>query len=383
MNAKYLIIGSGIAGLSAAEQIRKNDADGSILIVSKESMPTYYRIKLTEAIASGQGREELAVKKDDFYEKNAIELKLNSEVESVDFEKKVAHLKGGEEIGYEKLLFATGANPFIPPYEGAGKKNIFSVRTIEDLEELNAAKSEIHSILVVGGGLLGLEAAYSLLKCGLEVYVCEFAPTLLVRQLDEASGKLLQEKLEKEGLKIRTGASIKEALGDGKVEGALMTDGSTLDVDAVLFSVGVRSEFSAAKGLETERGIVVDESLHASAPDVWAAGDCAQVHGMTMGLWTASLEMGKIAGDNMTGKDAKYDRPKLFTNLRIGNVKVFSAGSHDGEMWEKPIDKGFVKLFFNDGVMIGGILYGNTAKMGVVKRLIDERASKEAATSEF
>lgn len=377
----YLIIGSGIAGLSAAKEIRKKDPQGRIVMVSKETQAPYYRTKLTKAIASGETPEQLLLEKESFYRDQSIELRLDTKVESIDFDKNQVSLEGGEVLSYNKLLIASGATPFVPGYESDDQKNIFKMRTMEDLLALREALPEITTALVVGGGLLGLEAAQALHEKGVKVHVVEFADYLLVRQLDADTAQRLEKALEDHGFVLHTKNSLQKVEGDGKVQRVILADGTSFDADAVLFSVGVRSDVSLSfDTLEVNRGLVVDESLKTKRDNVWVAGDSAEVHGMTMGLWTASLEMGRIAGDNMTGGSATYDRPKLFTKLDIGDIKLFSAGFHDGDdLWVQEEGEALEKLFFKEGRVIGGILYQNTKKMATINKLIDERTPKAEA----
>lgn len=381
----YVIIGSGIAGLSAAKAIRKNDTEGKITMLTKEQVAPYYRTKLTKAISSGETKEQLLVEKEGFYEENNIELRLSTAVDKVDYKNNKVLLENGEEVAYDKLLIASGASPFVPPFESENQQNIFKMRTIEDLEELRRALPEIKTALVVGGGLLGLEAAQALHEKGVEVHIVEFADYLLVRQLDADTAKVLEDALTKEGFILHTKNSLKKVDGDGKVERVIMTDGTSFDCQAVLFSVGVRSDLSlACETLEQNRGLVVNNELKSNQDNVWVAGDCAEVSGMTMGLWTASMDMGKIAGENMTGGMSSYDTPKLFTNLMIGDIKLFSAGFNDSEdVWSEEADGAIKKLFFKDGVIIGGILYKDTKKMGTINKLLAEKASKEEAIEQM
>lgn len=387
MTIDYLIIGTGIAGVSAAKTIRKRDGEGRIVMVSNETMKPYYRIKLTKAISKDLTAEDLLLDKEGFYEENRIELILNKQVESVDYEGKRVILEDGESLAYKKLLLATGATPFIPPHEGGSMENVFSMRRMEDYLAVQKAlnSGEIKTILVVGGGLLGLEAAYAFLEKGFEVHVGEFSDHLLTRQLDTESSIALEKALAEEGLKIHIGSTLKENVGDKKVEKVRMTGGEEFDCQLVLFSVGVRSDIRlAGETLAKEKGIVVNEKLETGMEGVWAAGDNAQINGMTMGLWTAAKEMGEIAGENMAGGEALYSTPKLFTNLQLGNIKLFSAGSHDGDdMFVQHDGENYVKLFFKENKTIGGILGGKVSKMGLVKDLIAEGAEKETAEEAF
>lgn len=384
METKYLIIGSGIAALQAAKGIRKKDPEATLTLVSKEEHVPYYRFRLTEAIASDASLEELLVEKPSFYEENRIRILLRTTVTHVDYEKNEAQLAGGDSIFYEKLLLAVGSQPFIPKYEGRHKENLFSVRTYRDIERLREKMDSLPCILVVGGGLLGLEAAHSLLQKGLEVHICEFGPRLLAKQVNEKISAQLQADLEKEGFLIHTGATLQEAGGFNRVEQVTLTDGQTFPCDAVLFSVGVRAQTDLAKGLDVNRGICTNEKLETSRPNVWAAGDCAEVNGASYGLWTASMQMGKIAGENMTGGSETYENPQLFTKLQIGEVQVFSAGSYEGdEVWEKTVDGTQVQIFYKEGTIIGGILYGSTAKMGKVRKLIGTQTPQNELAEVF
>lgn len=383
---KYVILGAGIAGLEAAKAIRKNDQDADISLISAEKEATYYRIKLTHALETEEKATDLAVEKEDFYRKNKIDLILDCHIKEIDFDKKVLISDDGRNFAYDKLLMATGSSPFIPPFEGKMLENMTAIRTIEDVENLRDSYPLLKKILVVGGGLLGLEAAYALHDKGFEVQVAEFSDRLLVRQLDPETADLLKKRLSDLGLKIHLGASLKKPLGDKKVEGALLTDGSELSCDAIVFSVGIRSNIElAGQGLDTNRGIIVDKKLQTGRRDVWAAGDVAEINGMTMGLWTAAMEMGKIVGANMTGGREEYSSPMLFTNLRIGDIKIFSIGSRDGEMVKiEGKDSSFAKLFFDEEEkFIGAILYENTRPMTKLKKAYKEAMNKRDLLETF
>ncbi|WP_071705764.1 NAD(P)/FAD-dependent oxidoreductase [Murdochiella vaginalis] len=377
----YVIIGGSAAGYFAARQIRKNDAEGEITIISAENMAPYFRIRLTEAMGTGEKTENLLLQKPAFYAEQNIKLLLGKTVSSVDYEKQEVVFAEGDRLHYDKLLLATGAHPFIPPYEGGKLEGVTSIRTAEDLDTLRAYYPQIRRVLVVGGGLLGLEAAYALRQQNFEVHVCEFAEYLLIRQLDKETGELVRKSLEtKEDLHIHVGASLKAVHGENKVTSVTLTNGEKLDCDAVVFSVGVRSNTAlAGETLQKDKGIVVNDRMETSEANVWAAGDVAELNGRTMGLWSAAMEMGKVAGDTMSGKEAHYDSPLLFTNLQIGAVKLFSAGSHDGEMlYKEGTDGSFSKFFFDaEEKMIGAILYQDTKLTGKAKAWIKNRTPKK------
>ncbi len=374
--AKYLIIGNGIAGHSASTEIRKADAEGSILILSREPHHTYYRLKLTEMIAHPIEDKDLFITTSEKAQENKIEIALDTVVSTIDTKEKTVRAEDGREWKYEKLLLATGAGPFIPPTKGEDKENVLSIRTLDDIRDLERRFASAERIVVVGGGLLGLEAAWALHEIGKRVDVVEMAPWLLPRQLDEPSSAKLMASLAEAGLKIHTGASVAEIVGDGTVEGVMLNDETLLPADGVLFNIGVRPNTSLAgdAGIAVGRGIQVDDHMKTEQDDVYAAGDCIELGGMVFGLWTQSNAQGKVAGKNMSGGDAAYDRPKLFSNLKLGDIQLFSSGDVQNfdEVREYQNDTdSFKKFFFKDGKVVGGILYGNTKDMGKVNQMID------------
>lgn len=371
---KYLIVGNGIAGLSAAKEIRGKDKDGSILIISSESYLTYYRVRLTEALEKGLEKEELIVNDRDWYKKNNIDIRLETKVTRIEEDEDRIVLENGEEISYEKLLLATGGKPFTPPIKGKEKEGVFTLRTLEDLESIREYIGDKKDIIVIGGGLLGLEAAWALKEQGKNVTVVEFAPYLLPRQLDEELGKKLEERLKAEGLDIFVPALTKEIKGDERVESIELDIGKTLKADAVIISTGIRANIDILEGssIGTNKGIVVDENLRTNQDNIFAAGDAAEFKDSIAGLWTTSMEQGKIAGLNMTGESLEYTGIKPFTRLSLKDIKIFSAGdigSYDDLKIEEK-EENYKKIFTRDNKIIGGILFGDLKEMNSFKKSI-------------
>nr|WP_300006150.1 FAD-dependent oxidoreductase [Tissierella sp.] len=371
---KYLIVGNGIAGLSAAKEIRGKDKDGSILIISSESYLTYYRVRLTEALEKGLEKEELIVNDRDWYKKNNIDIRLETKVTRIEEDEDRIVLENGEEISYEKLLLATGGKPFTPPIKGKEKEGVFTLRTLEDLESIREYIGDKKDIIVIGGGLLGLEAAWALKEQGKNVTVVEFAPYLLPRQLDEELGKKLEERLKAEGLDIFVPALTKEIKGDERVESIELDIGKTLKADAVIISTGIRANIDILEGssIGTNKGIVVDENLRTNQDNIFAAGDAAEFKDSIAGLWTTSMEQGKIAGLNMTGESLEYAGIKPFTRLSLKDIKIFSAGdigSYDDLKIEEK-EENYKKIFTRDNKIIGGILFGDLKEMNSFKKSI-------------
>ena len=372
----YLIIGNGIAGLSATEEIRKKDKDATILIVSEEKSSTYWRTRLSHLISQEFEKDDLFVKKQPWYDERKIDEKLESCIEKIDFDKNVAILCDGEEIEYGKLLLATGASPFVPPITNINSKGVFAIRTITDLMNFKDYVKDKKKVVVIGGGILGLEAAHSALLLEKDVTVIESFDYLLSRQLDRELSEKLEKELNDMGIKTFTGKFTEEILAEnGIVKGVKLADGTETAADAIMVQAGIRSNIDIAKnsGLDTERGIIVDDSLKTKYDNVYAAGDCAQIGDFTIGLWTSSQEMGKIAGNNMAGDKQMYEKPKPFSTLTIGDIKIFSAGMNSGEGVEEvksEKDGNIYKLFKLHDKYVGGILWGDIKYQNDIKDIV-------------
>lgn len=371
----YLIIGNGIAGLSAAEEIRKNDEQATIGIVSEERAHTYWRTRLSDLICKDFDKDSILVKSDKWYEDKNIQERLGVRIEKI--EKDKAILEDGEEIEFKKLLIATGSHAFIPPIKNINSKGVFAIRDANDLVDFKTYVADKKKLAVIGGGILGLEAAYSAAQLGLEILVIESFDYLLGRQLDKDLSKKLEKSLNDMGIKTLTGKNTEEVITeDGHVTGLILSDGSKIEADAIMVQAGVRSntEIAEKSGIKTDRGILVDESLRTlDFENIFAAGDVAQINDFTIGLWTASMEMGKIAGANMAGADKTYERPKAFSSLLIGDIKIFSAGMNSGEGVEElkeEKDGKIYKLFKKDGNFVGGILAGDIKYQMDVKKIV-------------
>lgn len=387
---KYLIIGNGIAGLAAAREIRTNDKDGSIVMVSNEPTLTYYRVKLTEYISKDFIDEDLLVNKENWYEEKNIKVMLRKFVEYIDTTNNKIKLDDGQEIEYEKLLIATGSRPFIPPINGKYKEGVFALRTLKDLHYIREYMRSSKDVSVIGGGLLGLEAAWSLKQLGKEVSIIEFAPYLLPRQLDKEIANKLEEKLSKIGFKVFLASQAEEILGEGKATGIKLNGERNIKADAILVSSGIRPNLDLVRNttIEYDKGIKVDKRLKTNIDNVYAAGDVVEIDGMVLGLWTAGNEQGKVAGANMAGKELEYNHPKIFTTLQIGSIELFSAGviNDFDKVYEYKEDEKDIhhKIFTKDGKIVGVILFGelkevNTLRNAVISNMaIDEYIVKDS-----
>ena len=246
---QYLIIGNGVAGTTAAEAIRKRDKEGAITIVTDESVPFYWRIQLNEFISGDVTEEKLYARKQSWYKEQDIDLKLKTRIQGGEVNDKVVFTQDNQKLFYDRLLVATGSHSFVPPIKGADKKGVFTLRSFQDAHDIMDWAKKIKDVVMIGGGLLGLEAGNALRKLGKKVMVVEFFPRLLPRQLDIPGAQRLQAIMEGMGFSFRLGAKTQEITGDGGVKGVLLEGGETLPAEMVIVSAGVRPNLDLAKAL--------------------------------------------------------------------------------------------------------------------------------------
>ena len=242
--ANYLIVGNGVAGTTAAENIRKIDKEGNITVCTDESVPFYYRIRLNEYISGDIDENRLIAKGEQWYQDQAIDLILNTRIVKAELEKKVAVSEDKNSFSYDSLLIATGSHSFIPPINGAEKKGTFALRSIQDARDIAAYAKDVEEVALIGGGLLGLEAGNAIRKLGKKVMVVEFFPRLLPRQLDIDGAKRLEEIMGEMGFSFRLGAKTQEIMGKDRVSSVLLEGGETLSAEMVIISAGVRPNLS-------------------------------------------------------------------------------------------------------------------------------------------
>ena len=364
-NEKFLIVGGGIAALSAAAAIRKRNRTGSISMLTEEAFKPYYRPALSDFLSTEIPDDKFYVYDDVWYEENQVEVRTSCRVSALDTAGKQVVLENGETVVYDKLILATGARSNIPPFPGADKKGVFALRDLADAQLLKEGIQTSKKAVVIGGGVLGLEAVEEMISQGLEVAVVEFSPRIMPRQLDESSSLRLQDLMQDKGVKLYLGLGTEEILGDDRVTGVKLNNGQVLDADLVLLSTGVKPNVELAReaGLQVDRGIVVDVSMRTGASNVFAAGDAAQVGDRLIGLWPVSLEMGRVAGANAAGDWLEYKEPILSTMLAAFDREIFSVGEVNlpveecriTEVWD-PVEKFYKKSFVKDGVLAGVII---------------------------
>jgi nitrite reductase (NADH) large subunit len=361
MAKDYVIVGASVAGTAAAAAIREQDRDGRILLLGEEEFGLYSRIRLPEYLAGRLERERLVIRKGDWYAGLSIDLRTGTRVESVDLAGGRVSLSGGETIGYDRLLLATGARCFVPPFAGRDLPGVLTVRTVKDVDRLRAREA-----VVIGGGLLGLEMASALARLGLTVGVVELLPWLLPRQLDRQGGELLQRILERSGLRFHLGARVDAIAGDDQVRAVRLESGEEIPAEVVLVSAGIepRVELARAAGIRAEKGMVIGDRAETSAEGVFAAGDCAEHRGRIYGIWPAAEAQGRVAGMVMAGGDAVYKGTLPAHTLKVSGVNVFSAGEFDVKdesrcKREAGAETYRKEVFDDGGRTVGAILIGD------------------------
>lgn len=364
----YIIIGNGVAGNAAAESIRKHDKTGKIVIFSKGKYPFYYVPALPDFIAGEKELKGLIIHDLDWYEKNHIDLHLETTIAGIAPAQESVVTEKGERYQYDKLLLATGGTSFIPPIKGAELDGVFTLRALEDAEKIKEFAKRSKQAVLIGGGLLGLEAGNGLRKGGLKIIVVEFFPRLLPRQMDVPGAAILQRQMEGMGFDFYLGAKTKEIRRDARGLHVELEGGESLGADMVLISAGVRPELTLAKslGLEIDKGVKVDDYMKTGLDKIYAAGDLIEHRGRFYGIWPAAMEQGKVAGAAMAGQDVKYEGTVVSNTLKVAGIDLFSAGEIDVEgtldsvVTKKDEAKStYRKLVIKENVLVGAILLGN------------------------
>jgi len=367
---KLVVIGNGMAGMRCVEEILKRDADQfEITVFGAEPYGNYNRIMLSPVLSGEKTFDEIVINSPEWYAENKITLHTDAEVTEIDRAAKVVKSANGIEAAYDKLLIATGSEPFIIPVPGKDLDGVISFRDMNDVNVMEEAISQYKNAVVIGGGLLGLEAAYGLQRRGMKATVIHLMDTLMERQLDEAAGFLLKQELEGRGIDVLTGANTKEIIGEnGRVKKVCLADGREIAADLVVMAVGIRPNVSLGQsaGLEVERGILVNDQLVTSDADIYSIGECVQHRGNCYGLVAPLYEMGKVLADHITGTDNAYQGSVTSTKLKVSGVDVFSAGDFSGgeaceDIVLRDAARGIYKrVVLKDNKVQGAVLYGDT-----------------------
>jgi nitrite reductase (NADH) large subunit len=368
---RLLVVGNGMAGMACVDEILKRNPDFQITVFGEEPYCNYNRILLSAVLAGEKHVDEITINSPEWYAKNKITLHLGEKVVDVDAANQVVTTDKGYSFGYDMLLLATGSNAFIPPVEGVKKKGVYVFRNMADTHAILERCKTGKKAVVIGGGLLGLEAARGLLNQGQKVSVVHIMDRLMDVQLDAVGGQFLKREIEKLGIEVLLTKNTERIMGDEWVEGVLFKDGSIVEADMVVIACGIRPNVELAKkaGLKVNRGIVVNDFMETSDPDIFAVGECVEhrekVYGLVAPLW----EQGKVLAATMTGeKGPIYEGSTPATKLKVMGIELFSAGDFRSEEPGKEVvayqDHAFgiyKKLVVHQERVVGAILIGDSS----------------------
>jgi nitrite reductase (NADH) large subunit len=370
MKEKLVLIGNGMAGMRTVEELLKLGSDlYDITVFGAEPHGNYNRILLSPVLSGEAQFDDIVLNRREWYAEHGITLHAGSKVVKIDRTRRQVVAEDGTTAPYDRLLIATGSKPFILPVPGHTLPGVVGFRDIADVQAmLDSAASHRHAV-VIGGGLLGLEAAVGLVKRGMKVRVVHLSDTLMERQLDAAAGTLLQKELEGRGVEFLMGAKTREIIGRQRVQGVVFEDGREISADLVVMAAGIRPDIELAKGagIHCERGIVVNDTMQTYDPRIYAVGECVQHRGQTYGLVAPLFEQAKVCANHLAKFGiGRYQGSVTSTKLKVSGVDVFSAGDFLGGPESEQIvyrDPGagiYKKVVLQDNRIQGAVLYGNT-----------------------
>jgi len=369
---RLLVVGTGMAAVATVEAALAHDASLEVTMIGREPDPPYDRISLSHLLAGKVGEAGLPLKPSAWFAQHGVRLLAGREVTALDLDARLATLDGsdGERVAFDKLVLATGSQPSLPALPGLELRGVHPFRTLADVRGILTASERVRRAVVIGGGLLGIEAARGLRGRGLRVTLVHRANRLMETQLDEVGARLLSRALTDVDV-VLDGATreLVDADGDGAVDAVALADGAALPAELVVIATGIRPETALARaaGLEVRRGIVVDDSLRASAPNVWAVGECAEHRGVVHGLWPPLRAMAQAAGATIGGRPGAFHGALTATTLKVSGIDLFCAGdpalhAGDEEVLQLDTRRGrYKRLIVRDGRLAGATLLGDLA----------------------
>ncbi|ACB83701.1 NAD(P)/FAD-dependent oxidoreductase [Natranaerobius thermophilus] len=379
----YVIVGSGVSGITAAKNLRNLKPEAKITILGDEPHYCYNRPRLIELLGKEVDIENIFFYPPDWYCQQGIDIYLNVTVKEIHSKKQLVITDCGQEISYDKLLLANGSTPNLPPVPGAENRGVFTIRTIDEVRQIQRRALTSSQSIVIGGGLLGLETAFSLTKLKQEVTVIDRNSWLLKRQIDQKGSELLQEILKSYGISVVLEGNTesieppKNSVGDSKDLNVNLKDGRKIPGQIVIFSAGVRPNISLAEkaGISVNKGIVVDEHLKTSDPNIYASGDVAEFQDKSYGIIPAALEQGKLAAVNMASEEGQnYEGTIPSTSLKIAGIDLISLGEiypqEDDQVVTKidSSNKIFKKAIFRENCLKGAILLGDKTELPLIHK---------------
>jgi len=371
MSEPLIVIGNGMAAARLVDELaRRALGRYAVAVIGEEPRLAYNRVLLSALLADEVGFDDIELRPARWWRDRGVTLRYGVRATAVDASARNVTLAGGTRLSFSKLVFATGSQPIKPDIPGMDLPGVLTFRDVDDVNAIAASKAAGARVVVIGGGLLGLEAAYGLAKAGARVTLLHLMDRLMERQLDHRAALMLQRAVEARGIAVRLQAQTARIAGNGKVEGVELRDGTTVAADAVVVAVGIRANAALARtaGIEVGRGIVVDDHLETNAAGVHAIGECAEHRGCCYGLVEPAYEQAQLLARRLAGERASYPGSVLATNLKVSGVNVFSAGDFLGATAEAeeivlsdPAAGVYKKLVIAHGRLVGAVLFGDTA----------------------
>jgi len=363
----FVIVGAGAAAVNAAEAIRIRNTTAQIVILSEEQRLVYNRPQLTKDFMADYDTKEFLLKDRSWYVENNIDLRLGIKAVKIDPNEKTVELSDGSTLHYSKLILSTGASCFIPPIKGSINENVVVIRNTKDVDKIKELLPMLKKVIVIGGGILGLEAAWQFKKLDLEVVVLELAPMLMTRQLDDVSSSRLRKIVEDQNIAVHTAVQITEISAENNwAKGVLLADGRFFEGDLVVVSAGVKANVDLAKeiGITINRAIVVNDKMETNLKDIYAAGDCVEFAGINYAIWPQALEEGKVAGANAAGDSATYSGVIPAVSMQSLNTELYALGDPGKDPNKKytiidigdDIHHASARYFFTEAGLVGGVL---------------------------
>ncbi|WP_411681267.1 FAD-dependent oxidoreductase [Clostridium thailandense] len=381
-NETFVILGNGAAGISSATAIRERNDGCTIILVSNEEVLGYNRPMLTKSMIAKFDVTQIAVHDEAWYKENNIKNILGKKILKINVKEKEIIFDDGDIIKYDKCIYALGAESFIPPIKGKEKREIVAVRRISDVDKIRELLSKTKKAVVIGGGVLGLEAAWELSKSKCKVTVLEMADKLMGRQLDYEGGKFLEKLVKETGIEVRLGVKIDEIEGENSVTGVRINGEEVIEADLVIISCGIspNSKIAQEAGINTNRAIIVNEKMETNVSDIFACGDCAEYNGINYGIWPQALEMGKVAGANAAGEKLSYETVDAALTFNGANTSLYAIGDNGKNPnaqyktveFKDSAKKTYTKYYFSNNRLCGAILIGDTSSLAKVTQNVKE-----------
>ncbi len=385
MTNKIVIIGSGIAGITALKAIREVDKDSEVFIFGEEKFYPYNRIKLSKNLFDELSEDNILLQKKDWYDENKIKIFLDKKVIEINTEKKEVVLSDKSVFKYDKLLLSNGARNNKPPIDGIERAGVFTLRKFQDARDIRDQIKKGDTVINIGGGIQGLETAWNLQQHGVKVSIMEFQSRLMPNQLDERASQILQEAAQKFEITVHLNTGAHKIVGSNSVEGIVTNSGELFPCQGVIYAVGIKPNIEIVQDtpIKYGKGIIVNENMETNVDSIYAAGDVAEFNGRIAGLWNISIGQGKVAGYNIAGKASIYNHIVPVTTLNAFKLSLFSMGCVDeakatNVLVEENDEGKYIKVFIRDNKIIGAIVIGDMKRSPIFKTAIEKEISLEA-----